>query len=120
MKKKKIAVVAAVMATVFVGGYSWGQNQAQPDDRDKITAWRGDTYFAEQAPSVANGKNWAQLYKGAAQDPELLQGVALSTYFDLNKTSATNKLLVVQAMQNQKLIEQNDRIISLMEEAAKK
>jgi hypothetical protein len=107
MKNLRVKFGVAVAALLC-----FGAGIAIGEQTDKIKTFRSELVVDEQLGDFAHGEQWAKTLAQVPLDPELMHGVALNTYFDLRKPETTNRLLLIQAMQNQ-------RIIELLEKQAK-
>lgn len=116
MEKKQVVLVAGV-GLVFGGGYAMGQKPGLFTDSSADK--KANDYWV--ATNRDNGAVMAQVLSQSIGDRELTESLMkLLIQWNDKNGPADMTYQAVTMLQNQKLIEQNDQIIKLLEEQAKK
>lgn len=112
MKHVKSVAILSLAALLFGTGVVVGQQAEKPitgEEFDKLRWAYRDNGNAETSEALFKA------YRQAPDNPEVVKAIMQNTLSDAGNTP----LLLLQAAQNQKLIEQNNRIIALLEQQAK-
>lgn len=115
-KLRLLSCIGVLALSCFIVGHAVGQFQIDITQE----AFEHDLYEAQKGKGTESVNKLTDLYLEATKDPREARGM-LSTRIgdDKRGEDATQRILIFQAAQNARLIEQNDEIIRLLKEQKK-